>query len=116
MFYRIGTEKEIPLISSRFPDRVIEEILAGAVVRDAEYGADRDYTNVGGYSIIIETLEDVQQLKAIIDYDTHPCEWATRIGNTGYVSALYILTDDFTVDVFMPLEIAPVTVLEDLED
>ena len=116
MLYRIGTEKEIPLLSSHFPDRVIEEVLAGAVVRDSEYGADRDYTNIGGYSIIIETSEDIPQLKAILDYEHHPCEWATRIGNTGYVSALFILNDDYTIDVFMPLAIAPEAIIKELED
>ena len=116
LLYRIGSEKEIPLLSSRFPDRVIEEVLAGAVVRDSEYGADRDYLEIGGYSILLVTLEDIQQLKSILDYDAHPCEWATHIGSTGYVSALYILNDDYTIDVYMPLAIAPKAILKELED
>ena len=116
MIYRIGTADEITSIKSLFPERVIEELLTGAIVRDAEYGNNRDYTETGGYSILVETREDIQKLKDIVDYETHPCEWATRIGSTGYIYALYILNDDFTIDVFMPLSIAPEVIINDLED
>ena len=116
MIFRIGTADEITSIKSLFPERVIEEVLTGTVVRDAEYGSNRDYTETGGYSILAEAKEDIQKLKDIVDYEAHPCEWATRIGNTGYISALYILNDDFTIDVFMPLAIAPEAILKDLED
>ena len=116
MIFRIGTADEITSIKSLFPERVIEEVLTGAVVRDAEYGCDRDYKETGGYSILAETREDIQKLKDIVDYDAHPCEWATKIGNTGYICALYILNDDFTIDVFMPQAIAPEAILNDLED
>ena len=84
---------------------------------DAEYGEGRNYYVVGGYSIIAETREDVLQFKEIIDYDAHPCEWATKLGkDTGYVSALYLLNDDFVIVVYLPQAIAPEAILKDLEE
>ena len=66
---------------------------------------------------IAETIEDVLQFKEIVDYDTHPCEWATKIGkDTGYVSALYLLNDDFVVVLYLPQSIAPEAILKDLEE
>lgn len=116
MLYCVGTAQETTTIQSLFPGKVVEEVLTGAVVRDAEYGCNRDYKKIGGYSLLAETKKDIQRFKDIINYETHPCEWATRIGSTGYVSALYILNDDFTIDIFMPLAIAPEAILKDLED
>ena len=105
------------MVASRLPEHVVTELFQGVMVLDAEYGEDRDYFSCGGYSLIAETADDVTQLKQIIDYDTHPCEWATRIGkDTGYLSALYLLNDDFGIMVYMPTAIAPDAILRDLED
>ena len=117
LLYRIGTEHEFPTLANKLPERVLTEILRGIVILDAEYGADRNYLLEGGYSLIVESTEDISQLKDIIDFDTHPCEWATRIGrDTGYLSALYLLNDDFSIMVYTPIAIAPDTILKDLED
>ena len=105
------------MLPCTLPERVLTEILQGLVVLDAEYGLDRDYYAIGGYSVIAETIEDVLQFKEIVDYDAHPCEWATKIGkDTGFVSALYLPNDDFVVVVYLPQNIAPEAILKDLEE
>lgn len=116
MLYQIGTQRELPLLPSGLPQAVITEILQGLIVLDAEYGVDRNYLESGGYSLLVETKEDILKLRDIINYEKHPCEWATRIGNTGYISALYILNDDFSIMVYLPLAIAPHAIILDLED
>lgn len=116
MLYRIGLESELPMLPSHIPKRVRTEILKGLIVLDCEYGHDRDYLESGGYSVIAETSEDVCEFKELVNYDSHPCEWATRISWTGYLSALFILNDDFTIMVYMPISIAPEAILRDLED
>ena len=117
MLYRVGTEKELPIVASRLPGRVMTEVYQGILVLDAEYGTERDYTLDGGYSLILETADDLAELKRIIDIDAHPCEWATKIGtDTGYLSALYLLNDDFSIMVYMPIAIATETILRDLEE
>ncbi len=117
MLCRIGTERELSILANKLPERVQTEVLLGIVILDAEYGADRDYLLEGGYSLIVESAADILSLKEIINFDTHPCEWATRIGkDTGYLSALYLLNNDFSIMVYMPTAIAPDTILRDLED
>ena len=116
LLYRIGTREELSRIESVFPEKVITELLTGVVVRGSEYGENRNYLEEGGYSIVLETEDDLNEFKKIIDYDRHPCEWATRIGKTGYISALYILNDDYTIDIFMPIDIAPEVLFNDLEE
>ena len=117
MLHKIGTAKEVLTLSSKLPRQVFGELLRGIVILDTEYGEDRDYLQIGGYSVVAETKEDVLALKDIIDYDTIPCEWATRIGrDTKHLSALYILNDDFSIIVYLPIAIAPDAILKELED
>ena len=117
MLYKIGTVQEVSTLASRLPQQVLGELLRGIVVLDAEYGVGRDYLQIGGYSVVVETTEDTATLKDILDYDTQPSEWVTRIGrDTGFLSALYILNDDFSVIVYLPIAIAPDAILENLEE
>ena len=116
MLYTIGTANELPLLPSHLPEELRTEILTGLVVLDAEFSESRNYLESGGYSVIAETVEDIPGLKAIIDYEKHPCEWATKIGRTGFVSALYIINNDFSIMVYLPQAIAPTAIINELED
>jgi hypothetical protein len=116
MLYRIGLVSEIPTLPSDIPKQVRTEITQGLVVLDCEYGEDRDYLESGGCSILIQNQEDLTQLKEIVDYDNHPCEWATRIAKTGYASALFITNNDYSILVYMPIDICPEPILSELED
>lgn len=114
MLYRIGLVSEIPTLPSSIPKQLRTEITQGLVVLDCEYGEDRNYLESGGCSIFVEDADDLPALKEIIDYTVHPCEWATRIGKTGYSSALFIMNDDYSILVYMPIEICPHSI--ELED
>lgn len=117
MLYRVGTTKELPMLRNRLPERVYEEVLRGVAILDCEYGTQRAYLQSGGYSVIVENEEDVLLLKEIVDFDTHPCEWATVIGKgTGFLSALFLLNDDFSIMAYMPREVAPDAILRELEE
>ena len=116
MLYRIGTQKEIPSICSKLPECAIAELCRCTTTLDIEYGAERNYLEAGGYTLILEETKDLKELRKIINYDTHPCEWANRIGEAGeFISALYLLNDDFSVVVLLPTVIAPNAILNDLE-
>ena len=116
MLCRVGRPAELPMIRSRLPERVYSEMLRGVAILDAEYGAEREYLQSGGYSVIVETEEDVLEFKKIVDFDTHPCEWATVIGkSTGFLSALFLLNDDFSIMAYMPQRVAPTAILRELE-
>ena len=88
----------------------------GLMILDEEYGYDRNWELVGGYSILAETAEDVAGIKQYVDYDRHPPEWVTSIGYTKIISVLFILNNDFSIMVYMPQEIAPQSLLNELED
>ena len=115
MLYRIGTVKEMRPLYDKFHEDVIAQLYHCTKVLDDIYGAERDYLQSGGYSLIAETTDDLSDIREIIDFDTHPCEWADRLDGD-YLSALYLLNDDFSVVVFMPIAIAPPTLLSELED
>lgn len=116
MLYRIGFVSEIPTLPSSIPKQVRNEITQGLFVLDCEYGEDRNYLESGGCSILVDDPDDLPALKEIIDYTVHPCEWATRIGRTGYASALFIMNDDYSLLVYMPIDICPEPILSELED
>lgn len=116
MLYYIGTAKEVSMLEGHLPHQLIGEICRGVVVLDAEYGEDRDYFQQGGFSLIAETADDLQRAEERFSPDQHLCEWATKIGNTGFASALYILNNEFTVMLYLPIAIANTDILENLED
>ena len=75
------------------------------VVLNHEHEEVRNYLESGGYSVILETEDDIQQLAKTLDIVTTPPEWCTWIVNTGYISSLYIINDDFSIMVYMKAEI-----------
>lgn len=104
MLYKIGTKAEMSTLPSCLPERVKSEILRGVCMLDP---------SIGGYSLLAETKEDVET--ALYDING-PCEWATRIGNTGYMSALYLLSNEFSILLYLPISAATKSLLTELED
>lgn len=115
MLYIIGTTAEIPTLPSHLPEKLVTEIYQGIIILDCEYEPTRNYMEVGGYSIIAETKEDISNF-AKINLHTRQPEWATFISNTGYISALYILNNDFSVMIYMPATVAPTIIRKELEE
>lgn len=117
MLYQVHKTEQIQLLRSTFPECVIQALMRHTSILDREYGANRDCLESGGYVLVAETAEDILSMKGIIDYDTHPCEWARAIGKDGeYIEALYLMNDDYSILVLMPTAIAPNAILCELED
>ena len=115
MLYRLVNSHDVYNHADKLREDVFTEILRGTVFLDSEHGEDRDL-NVGGYTVVIDSVEDLDALKSIINYDTLPCEWVTNIGKSSYISALFIPNNDFSLMVFMPKSIAPQSILTELEN
>lgn len=115
MIYKHGTVSEVYPTALRFPDEVFTELLRGAAMLDSEYGEDRDPYESGGYSIVVENADDLPAILETINIYSRPCEWATRLGSSGFISVLYIFSNDYSVMVFMPQAIAPQAILNELE-
>lgn len=75
-----------------------------------------DELMLGGYSIVAENSQDITALRDFLDCENRPPEWANRLGNSNYLSALYVVNNDFTIKVILPDSIAPRTIKENLED
>lgn len=116
MYRCLGTVRECKELEGKLPQRVYEEILRGLVVLDSEFGSERDYLNVGGFSLIALTEEDLRRARDLFDDRWHYCEWATRLGDSGYVSALYLLNNEFSIMLYTKETIANEDILENLED
>lgn len=115
MLYRIGTEKEITEeILGKLPKEAVRELLHSTFILDYEYGAQRDYLSSGGYTLIAESKADVEEIRKVIDFETHPCEWAVKAAD--HVSALFLLNDDYSVVVLIPISAAPEAILKDMEE
>lgn len=114
MLYRIGTRRELASLVDRLPPGIRRKLLHCLSVLDRAYGAERDYLESGGYALVAESEADLWQLQKTIDLETEPCEWITLLeGN--HLCALHLPGDDFAILVFMPVEIAPVTMLKQLK-
>ena len=117
MLYRIGTKAEVQTMQNKLPESVYKELLRCTAVLDEAYGAERNYVESGGYSLIAETDEDITEVKNIIDYENHLCEWLDLWeGSPDYVTVLYLMNNDYSIVLFMPLAIIPNVIQKELEE
>lgn len=117
MLYKIGYERQVPTLKAKLPKIVYEVLLTCTAILDKEYGASRNYLQSGGYSLLAETEEDIAAIKNTINYDSRPCEWAEYLGNDNeYVSAIYLLNDDFSITLYIPTTLAPVAIMKEVEE
>lgn len=113
MLYTIGTEKEVSTVEKRLPRAVFLELFRSTVLLDYNYTPARPYMESGGYSLIAETEEDVAEIGKRINFETHPCEWVDLV--EGYSISLFLMNDDFSIVLFIPLAITPEILRKELE-
>lgn len=117
MLHKIGTLQELDATVLTLPECVMTELTRDIAILDCEYGENRNWREVGGYSVVVETAEDLQEFTEIVDAERHPCEWATRIGrDSGWLSALFLFGNEYAIMAFTPVAIAPDAILRDLEE
>lgn len=116
MYCCLGTTRECAALNGYLPQQVIGEILRGVAVLESEFGSERNYFESGGYSLIADTEDDFCKAREIFDDRLHYCEWATKIGNTGFCSALYLLSNECSVMLYIPISLANKDILENMED
>lgn len=116
MYCILGTVKECEALRGRLPQRVYDEVLRGVAVLDCEFGSDRNYFAIGGFSVIGETEDDLLQVLEVFNFQAHRCEWSTQLGNSGFCSALYLLDNERSVMLYLPTACANKDIIENLED
>jgi len=113
MLYTIGTEKELPLVEEKLPHAVFLELFRSTILLDYAYNPNRNYMESGGYSLIAETEEDVAEIGKRINFETHPCEWVDLVED--YTVSLFLMNDDFSIVLFIPLAITPEILRQEME-
>jgi hypothetical protein len=120
--YKAGSAKEITKIMDtvqNVPREVLEEALRIVTILDEVYGAGRDVDNGdGGFVLIAENVRDlalISQRYMKLDSGTHEAVDLVKCGRTPYINVLYLSNNEFGINVFMPMSIAPMVLLEELE-
>ena len=110
--YQIGNVKEILTLQDVLPRGVFNKIYSSVKILDEVYGNNRDYMVSGGYALVLHTKNELENLKEKVNYEELPCEWVMEIEGQ-YLSALFLLNDDYAVLVVMPIAIAPENILKE---
>ena len=114
MLFKIGTVQELNQCKAQLPQVLMTELMGDLTTLDQEYGEDRDWTEYGGYVVVIDSADDLPELREIVNMEEYPCEWVGSL-NGGYLSVFYLFNNEFGISVLMPAELAPDAVLKELE-
>ena len=107
MYCCLSTTKECTALYGYLPDSVYGELFRGLAVLEVE--------DIEGYSLLADSKADLELARQVFDDRNHKCEWATKISQSNYCSALYLLTNESSVMLYMPISLANNDILENLE-
>lgn len=101
MLYKVKSKSDVYNLSD-FPDAVISELESITGTLDACYNR---FGYDGGYALVAETVDDLQEVKAHhIDYTTEPAELIREIN--GFVCVLYLPATEYSVSLILPKELS----------
>lgn len=115
LIYRVGTYRELSRIATQLPEEIVTAAAGYLRVLDAAYGPVRNWSSVGGYVAIAETCEEGLQLQKELDTAHRVCEWVQPVGNR-FLAVLYLLGDDYSIVMMLPLEAAPMELRKMMEE
>ena len=119
MVYKFGRASELDtLASGAVPAAVTAAMRLELALLDDAYGKNRNIdTDDGGFVLCCTPGTTVDELKAFFDPSEHVFECVGRIeAEPPYCSALYILTNDYAVEVFMAVADAPEDIAAELAE
>lgn len=115
MLYVVGLQKEVTVLVGKLPSPVVKELLRYTGITEKMYGKDCNYWEYGGFVVVADKQEDLHKVKGFIDYEQHLCEWANSLDGCDYVSALYLINNEFTILLVLPKYLAHESILAELE-
>ncbi|MFR1315634.1 MAG: hypothetical protein ACLSBN_08125 [Clostridium perfringens] len=105
---KIYLKKQLEELSD-YPVEVIKSISETIDILNENYGENRDVDkDLGGYVLVVESIEDVKELKNGILKDILP-EYTDEIicsEGVNYTSSLFLLSSDFSVVVIADEELS----------
>ncbi len=104
---------------SHLEEEVQTYALEALTILDEEYGTDRDpITDLGGYVVIIENPEDIQELEELhnIDLTKSPSpefvDFIFTEQGSRYTASLFLLSSDYGIIIILPYDMTPKEILE----
>ena len=110
MVYKLGTTADMAMLSSTVVPAAVRQAIAGDLeILDREYGADRNVDESDGGFLLCCTPGTVPaEIKPFFDPGKHILEWAEPVRDApAYTMALYLLTNDYAVEIVAATEDAP---------
>lgn len=108
MYCCLRTVEECRALEGQLPQRAYDEVLRGVAVIDPN--------DTESFSLVADTEEDIAKAREQYGDRTGYCEWSTRLGASGYISALYLLSNSCSVMFYTKESLANEDILENLED
>ena len=106
LLYRIRTQNDLKMIMGSFPLAVADEAERVIALLDENYENGK-----GGFVAVVENELDLEELQHYhLDCQKDVCEFADVLGDSGFISVLYIVGTEFAINVIMPLSIKPAIV------
>ncbi|WP_415345241.1 hypothetical protein [Clostridium perfringens] len=107
---KIDLKKQLGELSN-YPVEVIKSIYEIIDIINENYGENRDVDkDLGGYVLVVESLEDIKELKNGMLKDILP-EYTDKIicsEGVNYTSSLFLLSSDFSVVVIADEEFSKI--------
>jgi hypothetical protein len=116
--FKAGTIKELAQYENMIDSNIYRSAMRIVSMLDEVYGADRDVDNGdGGFVLIADNIQDISfinQRYVKLDSNQHEAVSVVKIENGAYIGAFFLCNNEFGINVFMPMEIAPSVLLSNL--
>lgn len=104
---------------SHLEEEVQTYALEALTILDEEYGTDRDpITDIGGYVVILENPEDIQELEQLhnMDLTKNPfpefVDFIFTEHGPRYTASLFLLSSDYGIIIILPYDMTPKEILK----
>ena len=104
MVYKLGTAGDMSTLASvTVPAAVRRALMEDLAILDREYGTERNIdTSDGGFLLYCTPGTKPTEVKSFFDPGKHIPEWAEPVrGEPAYTMALYLLNNDFAVELIV---------------
>jgi hypothetical protein len=115
---KAGTVKELTHFEKTVNQEVYRAALRIVTMLDEVYGAGRGVDNSdGGFVLIAENIQEVSIINeryVRLDDNRHEAVDVVKCKSGTYINALFLRNNEFGINVFLPMKIAPEALLRSL--
>jgi len=115
---KAGTVRELSQNEGKIDRDVYSVALRIVSMLDEVYGGGRDVDNSdGGFLLLAETVQDlsiIDRRYVRLEDNRHEAVDIVKCGSRAYLSVLFLNNNEFGINVLMPIDIAPASLLGNL--